>query len=80
MGAELVARAITMKELLFCSNMMVELGFSEGFENVYVYFNKTSALHVAENWTFSPRAKHIALRYFFVQELAKEGKIAISTM
>ena len=26
---------------------------------------------------FSPRAKHMTLRYFFVQELAKEDKIII---
>ena len=80
MGAELVAGAIAMKESLFCSNMMVELGFKKGFESVSVYINKTLALHVAGNWTFSPRAKHIALRYFFVQELVKEEKLAISTM
>ena len=29
------------------------------------------------NRIFSPRAKHIALRYFFVQELVKEGKVTI---
>ena len=32
--------------------------------------HETSALHVAENRTFRPRAKQIALRYFFVQELS----------
>ena len=42
-----------------------------------LYIDNTSAIHVAGNRTYSPRAKHIALRYFFVQELVEEGKITI---
>ena len=72
MEAELVAAATERKESLFCRNMMMELGFTEGFRSVPV--DNASALHVAGNRTFSPRAKNIALRYFFVQELMKEGK------
>ena len=74
MEAELVAAATAMKELLFCRNMMMEFGFTEGFWSIPVYIDNTSASHVAGNRTFSPRAKHLALRYFFVQELVKEGK------
>ena len=77
MEAELMAAAVTMKEAVFCSNMMLELGFKEGFGSVPLYINITSALHVTGNRTYSPRAKHIALRYFFVQELVEEGKITI---
>ena len=69
MKAELVAAALTMKEAVFCSNIMLELGFKEGFGSVPFYIDHTSALHVAGNRTYSPRAKHIALRYFFAQEL-----------
>ena len=74
MEAELVAAATERKESLFCRNKMMELGFTEGFRSVPVYIDNASALHVAGNRTFSPRAKNIALRYFFVQELTKEGK------
>ena len=77
MEAELVAAATEMKESLFCRNMMMELGFTEGFRSVPVYIDNASALHVAENRTFSPKAKNIALRYFFVQEIMKEGKVTI---
>ena len=77
MEAELMAAAVTMKGAVFCSNMMLELGFKEGFGSVPLYINITSALHVTGNRTYSPRAKHIALRYFFVQELVAEGKITI---
>ena len=77
MGAELVAEVFIMKEAVFCTNMMLGLGFKEGFGNVPLYIDNISALDVAGNRTYSPRAKDIALRYFFVQELVKEGKITI---
>ena len=77
MEAELVAAALTMKESVFCSNMMLELGSKEGFGSVPPYIDDTSVPHVPGNRTYSPRAKHIALRYFFVQELVEGGKITI---
>ena len=71
MEVELVAAALTMKESIVCSNMMLELGF----DSVPLDIDNTSALNVAGNRTYSLRAKHIALRYFFVRELVEEGKI-----
>ena len=78
MEAELVVAALTMKvESVFCSNMMAELGFGESFGSVPLHIDSTSALYIAGNHTYIPRAKHIALRYyFFVQELV-EGKVGI---
>ena len=78
MEVELVAVALTMKgEAVFFSNMMSELGFSKIFSSVPLHIDNTSALHIAGNHTYIPRAKHIALRfYFFVQELV-EGKVGI---
>ena len=58
--------------------MMLELDFKEEFGGLPLYIDNTSALHVAGNRTYSPRAKHIALRYLFVQELVEEVKITIS--
>ena len=75
--AKLVAAALTMKKAIFCSNMMLELGFDESFGSVPLYIDKTLALHVAGNHTYTPRAKHIAMRYIFVQELVEEGKVSI---
>ena len=69
-----MAAATEMKESLFSRNMMMELGFAEGFRSVPVYIDNASAMHVAGNRTFSPGANNIALRYFSVQELVKEGK------
>ena len=78
MEAELLAAALTMKEeTVFCSNMMSELGFGESFGSVPLNIDNTSALYIAGNHTYIPRAKHIVLRYyFFVQELV-EAKVGI---
>ena len=69
MEAELVASALTMKEAVFCSNMMTELGFGHQFGQVPLYIDNTATLHVLGNQAFSSRTKHIALRYFYVREL-----------
>ena len=34
MEAELMAATLTMKEAVFCFNMMVKLGFERGFSSV----------------------------------------------
>ena len=77
MEAKLVAAVLTIKETVFCSNIMKELGFGTRFGNVPVYIDNTSTVHVADNQAYSPRVKHVALRFFFVQELVKEGGINI---
>ena len=93
MEAELTVAAPTMKGTVFCSNMMLRLGLEERFDSVLLHIDNTSALHLAGNrtyrlhakyialrctHTYSPRSKHIALRYyFFVQELVEGGKVSI---
>ena len=63
MEAELVVAALTMKEAVFYSNMILELRFDQSFGSVPLYIDRTSVLHVAGNRTYSPRVKHIALRH-----------------
>ena len=56
METELVAAALamlTMKEEVFCSNMMKELGFGTRFDSAPLYIDITSAMHVAGNRTYS---------------------------
>ena len=72
-----MAAALAMKEAVFCSNMMKELGFVTRFDSVPLYIDNTSALHVAGNRPYSSRVKHVAIRYFFIQELVKEGRITV---
>lgn len=80
MEAELMAAALVMKEVGFCSNMRAELGFKKRFRSVPLCLDDTSALHGADNCTCCPRAKHNALRYVFIQDLVEEGKITIHYM
>ena len=77
MEAELVASALAMKEAMFCSNMLTELGFGKDFAKVPLYCGNTATLHALGNRFFSSRTKHIALRFFFIRELVSEGRISI---
>ena len=77
MEEEFVAAALAMKEAVFCSNRMKELGFGTRFDSVPLYIDNTSALYVAGNRTFSSRVKHVARWYFFILELVKDGRITI---
>ena len=47
------------------------------FDSVPLHIDNTSALHVARNRTCSSRVKHVAPRYFFIQELVKEDGITV---
>ena len=72
-----MSAALAMKETVFCSNVMLEVGFDESFGSLPLHIDKTPVLYVTGKRTYSPRAKHIALRYFIVQELAEEGQVSI---
>ena len=69
---ELVAAGLTMKEAVLFTSKMQELGLKDAFNWDRPFIDNTSALHVAENLTYSPQAKHIAPRYFLIQELVAE--------
>ena len=77
MEAELVASALAMKEAVFCSNLLTELGFGKEFAKVPLYCDNTVTLHALGNRSHSSRTKHIALRYFYIRELVSEGRISI---
>ena len=73
--AELFPSTLDMKEAVFCSNMLTELGFGKQFEQVLLHIDNTATLHVIGNRAFSSRTKHIPLRFFCIRELVKENKI-----
>ena len=77
MEAELVASALAMKEAVFCSNKLTELGFGKALAKVPLYCDNTATLHALGNRSFSSRTQHIALRFFFIRELVSEGRISI---
>ena len=57
MEAELVAAALAMKETVFCSNMMAELGFRGDFEQVPLHVDNIATLHIHH------RKPHVQLSY-----------------
>ena len=72
--------ALTIKEeAIFCSNMLLGLGFGESFGSLPLYIDNKSALHVAGNRTYSSRAKHIALRCYFSCKNCWRARSASST-
>ena len=73
--AELVASALSMKEAVFCSNMMTEVGFGKEIGQEPLHIDNTTTLHVIGNRACSSRTKHIALQFFYIRELKKENKI-----
>lgn len=60
--AELVASALTMKEAVFCSNVVRDLVFGQKFGQVPLCIMSLG------NQAFSSRTKHIALRYTSTSE------------
>ena len=56
---------------------MAELGFVKLFESVPLFGDNIGVLHIAGNSTYSSRTKHIALCFFYLKELDKDGKIII---
>ena len=74
--AELMAISYTSKEAVYLSNFMAELHF-ENFSNVPISSDSTGALTVATDSTYSSRTKHIALRFFSIRELIKEGRVTL---
>ena len=76
MESRLVASALAMKEAVFCSNMLTELGFGKDIAKVSLYCDKTATPHALVNSSFSSRT-NIALRFFFIRELVSEGRISI---
>ena len=75
--AELVAAAFIMKEAVVCFDVMGKIRFEKKFSSVPLYLDNNLRLHIAGNRAYSSRAKDIALRYCFLQELVEEGKITI---
>ena len=72
-----MAAALAIKVAVFCSNMLIELGFGKEVEKVPLYIDNTATLHVIGNRACSSRSKHIALRFFYIRELVSEGKTTI---
>ncbi|CAM9264784.1 unnamed protein product [Laminaria digitata] len=74
--AELVAVTLGMKAV-YCAGMMKSAAALGSVLCVPTHIGNTSAFHVTGNKTYSPRVKHVALRFFYVREIIQECKISI---
>lgn len=75
--AELIAASYGCKEAVYLSNFMTELCFGKQFASIAINCDSQGALHVMGNRTYSSRTKHIALRFFYLRELIRDGRITI---
>ena len=75
--AELNSMAHASKKAVHLSNLMAELKCGNLFESVPLFGDNTGALLIAGSSTYSSRTKHIAMRFFYLKELVKDGKITI---
>ena len=78
--AELISIVLASKEAVYLSNMVTELRFGKLLNSVALFVENAGALHIAGNSTYSSRTRHIALRFFFLNELIKEGRITIHNL
>ena len=74
----MAAAVPAIKEAVLCSNMMTEVEFGANITSVPLYIDNTAALHVTGNRIYSARAKRVALRFFYIREIVKEGNMSIN--
>ena len=67
---EYVATIEASKEMILLQRFMEELGKKQ--ENIRLYRDKQSAIHLANNSAFHLRTKHIQLKYHFIRSVLDE--------
>jgi len=61
------------KEIMWIKRIMEELGHKQ--QQIVVYCDSQSALHILKNLAFHSRTKHIGIRYHFVREVVEKGSV-----
>ena len=79
--AEYVATTEASKEMVWLQRFLEELGKKQ--ENIRLYIDSQSAIHITNNSTFHSNTKHIQLKYHFIicvleDEMLKLEKIHTS--
>lgn len=62
----------SVQEALYLQNTLIEPGF-DPCKSVSIYNDNTGALRLEAERQFSARTKHVAIRYYFIADLASEG-------
>ena len=71
--AEYMAATEACKEAIWLKRLVEELGHTQ--QNIPVYCDSQSALHIARNPSSHSRTKHIDVQYHFVREVVEEGSV-----
>ena len=71
--AEYVAATEASKEMIWLQCFLEELGQKQ--EDRPLYSDRQSAIHLAKNFSFHSRTKHIQLRYHFIRSVLEDGQL-----
>lgn len=77
--AEYVALTSAAKELLFMKNILSELDLRDIYRNnaITLMCDNEGAAALAENNGYSPRTKHVDIKYHFIRELVEKQVITL---
>ena len=73
--AEYIAAKEVIKDALWWKGLLEELKVLK--EQVVVYSDRQSALHLCKNPVFHERTKHVDVRYHFIRENLTKGSIHV---
>lgn len=76
MEAEYMGLTESAKEVLYLQQLLTNLGFAD-LSSSTIYNDNISAQKLAENHTFHPRSKHIAIRHHFIRDAVRNNQILI---
>ena len=68
--AEYIAATEAAKEAIWLKGLLNELGFLE--QEVVVYSDSQSAIHLSKNHVFHERSKHIQVKYHFIRDMISQ--------
>ncbi|GMF37522.1 unnamed protein product [Phytophthora lilii] len=74
--AEYMALALASQEVIWLRYLLAEMGYKIGNAST-IYLDNKSAISIATNHGYTPRAKHIDLRAHFVRDHVEAGNIKL---
>lgn len=74
--AEYIALALAIQEVLWTRHLLSEMG-SKNDAPVTIFVDNKSAISIATNNGYTPRAKHIDLRFRFVRDHVAQGSVRL---
>ena len=73
--AKYMAVTEIVKKTIWLQGLVTDLGFKQ--QEVTVYCDSQSAIHLAKNQVYHSRTKHIDVRFHFIREILDEGDILL---